>query len=174
MLEGTDDPFLRRLLRKTTPVPYVIWMAGLAAITGSCVLVFAWLQVPEAGFRLILFLLSGFACLGGVLGLYLVRAMDLPLLATFGDVIEKGKAETLKGSTTRPRSRKANGGAILSAFAGTLIGAFLSSFLMTGHWFYPATTSEAYTKCIHGIAVLSGWICFFVTRKLTKRLKIEA
>jgi hypothetical protein len=173
MAENTQDPLLRRILRKTAPVPYVIWMAGLATITGSFVLTIAWLQVPEAGIKLLLLLISGFACLGGVLGLYLVRAMDLPLLATFGDVIEKGKAERQRDATKSVRSRKADSGAILVVMAGTLIGAMLSSFLITGHWFYPAATSAVHIKSIHGIAVLSGLLCFFARKKLTKRWKIQ-
>jgi len=87
MADGRQER-LRRVLLKTAHVPYVLWMAGLAEIVGAILSIFVWLQLPRIGFEpfLFLFLLLFFACLGCFIGLFIVRAMSLPVLATFADV----------------------------------------------------------------------------------------
>jgi len=85
MADGRQER-LRRVLLKTAPVPYVLWMAGLAEIVGAILSMFVWLQLPRIGFEPFLFLLLFFACLGCFIGLFIVRAMSLPVLATFADV----------------------------------------------------------------------------------------
>ena len=63
--------------------------------------------------------------------------------------------------------------AILFGIAGTVIGAGVSSFLITGQWFYPPTTPPADALYIFGFAALSCLICVFATMKLIKRGEFE-
>ena len=178
MADGGQE-LLRRVLLKTAPVPYVLWMAGLATILGAILSMFVWLQLPPIGFEPFLFLLLFFACLGCFIGLFIVRAMSLPVLATFADVYG------LNGVSTKPpansteslasqtgTSRRSSFGIMIWAGGGALIGALLASFLITGHWFYPATTSKTHVGAVRMFAVLSGFLCSFIGMELAKRRKI--
>jgi hypothetical protein len=57
-----------------------------------------------------------------------------------------------------------NGFSMLIGIAGALIGACLSSFLITGQWFYPSKTPPADARYIFGFAVLSCSICVFASK----------
>jgi hypothetical protein len=178
MADGGQE-LLRRVLLKTAPVPYMFWMAGLATIVGLIPSSVVWLELHPIGFEPIVILLLFFACLGCFIGLFIVRAMSLPVLATFADVYG------LNGATTKPPAkptenlatqtgtgRRSSFGIIIWAGGGTLIGALLASLLMTGHWFYPATTSKTHIGAVRMFAVLSGFLCSFIGMELAKRRKI--
>ena len=178
MADGGQE-LLRRVLLKTAPVPYMFWMAGLAEIVGAILSMFVWLQLPPIGFEPFLFLLLFFACLGCFIGLFIVRAMSLPLLATFADVYGLSGASarasanrTESTATQTGTSRRSSFGSMIWAGGGALIGALLASFLITGHWFYPATTSKAHVSAIRMFAVLAGFLCSFVGMELAKRRKL--
>ena len=178
MADGGQE-LLRRVLLKTAPVPYMFWMAGLAEIVGAILSMFVWLQLPPIGFEPFLFLLLFFACLGCFIGLFIVRAMSLPLLATFADVYGLSGASarasanrTESTATQTGTSRRSSFGIMIWAGGGALIGALLASFLITGHWFYPATTSKAHVSAIRMFAVLAGFLCSFVGMELAKRRKL--
>jgi hypothetical protein len=80
---------------------------------------------------------------------------------------------------SQPRVRKGirvdnrTGMAILFGIAAGVIGACVSSFLITGQWFYPPTTPPADARHIFGFAALSCFICVFATMRLTKRGQIR-
>jgi hypothetical protein len=178
MADGRQER-LRRVLLKTAPVPYVLWMAGLATIVGAILSMFVWLQLPPIGFEPFLFLLLFFACLGCFIGLFIVRAMSLPVLATFAAVYGLNGASarvsanpTESTATQTGTGRRSSFGIIIWAGGGTLIGALLASLLMTGHWFYPATTSKAHVGAIRMFAVLAGFLCSFAGMELAKRRKL--
>ena len=178
MADGGQE-LLRRVLLKTAPVPYMFWMAGLAEIVGAILSMFVWLQLPPIGFEPFLFLLLFFACLGCFIGLFIVRAMSLPLLATFADVYGLSGASarasanrTESTATQTGTSRRSSFGIMIWAGGGALIGALLASFLITGHWFYPATTSKTHVGAVRMFAVLSGFLCSFIGMELAKRRKI--
>jgi hypothetical protein len=178
MADGRQER-LRRVLLKTAPVPYVLWMAGLATIVGAILSMFVWLQLPPIGFEPFLFLLLFFACLGCFIGLFIIRAMSLPVLATFAEVYglsgASAKSPANLTESTAPQtgtSRRGAFGIMIWAGGGTLIGALLASFLMTGHWFYPAATSKAHVGAIRTFAVLAGFLCSFIGMELGKRRKL--
>jgi hypothetical protein len=178
MADGGQE-LLRRVLLKTAPVPYMFWMAGLATIVGLIPSSVVWLELHPIGFEPILILLLFFACLGCFIGLFIVRAMSLPVLATFADVygLSGASAKPPANSAESPASptgtgRRSSFGIIIWAGGGTLIGALLASLLMTGHWFYPATTSKAHVGAIRMFAVLSGFLCSFIGMELAKRRKL--
>jgi hypothetical protein len=176
MAEVRQEPLLRRVLIKTASLPYVLWMAGLGAIVGLIPSFFLWLSPRPVGFEPILIVLLILACLGCFSGLFVVRAMSLPLLATFADVNGlNGTRAKPQGNPTesvasqRGASRRSSFGIMIWAGAGTLIGAFLASFLLTGHWF---ATMSAHAGTIRMSAIVSGFLCAFVGMEVDKRRRL--
>ncbi|WP_213769508.1 hypothetical protein [Bradyrhizobium sp. dw_78] len=104
MTESFQEPFLRRMLLKTKPVPYPIWMAVLGAITISVAMVPGILVYrPSVTVVVKIVLLFGL-CLGGLMGLFVVQQMNLPWLATFGEVIEKDSKPVPKENKQKKRT----------------------------------------------------------------------
>jgi hypothetical protein len=67
------------------------------------------------------------------------------------------------------RKEYRNGYSMLIGMAGTFVGACVSSFLITGHWFYPPKTSPADIRYIVGFAAVSCAICVYGSKKLFQR-----
>jgi hypothetical protein len=89
MTESSQEPLLRRVLSRTKPVPYAIWMAVLGAIVMLVAMapgIVVYRPPVIAAVKILLFSL----CLGCLMGLFVVRRLKLPWLATFGEVIERG------------------------------------------------------------------------------------
>ena len=63
--------------------------------------------------------------------------------------------------------------AILFGTAGTVVGACVMSFLITGQWFYPPTTPTVDVRYITGAGLLSGFVCVLATMMLSKRGEIR-
>jgi len=81
-------PFLRRILLKTKPMPYSIWMAALATIVTSPMLLLGWAANVTIPLRTMVILQLDLSCLGFLMGLFASKWMRLPWLATFGDVLD--------------------------------------------------------------------------------------
>jgi hypothetical protein len=64
-------PRLRRLLEKTKPVPFAIWMTTLALIVTSPISLIGWATEPTAPVRAVLLIQLFMCCLGGLMGLLL-------------------------------------------------------------------------------------------------------
>jgi hypothetical protein len=90
MSEATPAPFLRRVLLKTKPVPYPIWMASLATIATGPIVLLVWAAHPTVPVRAILLIQLLLVCVGGLMGLFAARMLKLPWFASFGEVLEKG------------------------------------------------------------------------------------
>jgi hypothetical protein len=123
MTENIQEPLLRRVLLKTKGVPYPIWMAALGTIVISVTLVPGIIVYrPSATVAIKIIFLLG-PCLGGLMGLYVVRRLELPWLATFGDVIERGSKPVPKEGKWKKRVRFA-----------VMFAVLLLVMPLLGHW----------------------------------------
>ena len=77
--------WLRRLLKKTTPLPYVVWMAGLSIATWP-VIFLVWAMNPNP-FKDTLAILLFIASIAALMGLFAAKMVTDRWLATFGDVL---------------------------------------------------------------------------------------
>jgi hypothetical protein len=108
MTESFQEPPLRRVLSKTKPVPYPIWMAVLGAIAISVAMVpgiIVYRPSATVMVKIIFFIFLFGPCLGGLMGLFVVRQLELPWLATFGEVIERGSKPVPKEVKQKNRAR---------------------------------------------------------------------
>jgi hypothetical protein len=105
MTEISQEPLLRRVLLKTKPWPFAIWMAALGAIPGCVASLGGWLQVRHANPTLIFLLIMFFTCLGCLMGLFVAKQMKLRWLATFGEVLETGSKPVRQEDKLDPRTR---------------------------------------------------------------------
>jgi hypothetical protein len=104
--------WLRRLLKKTTPLPYVVWMAGLS-ITTWPVIFLVWAMNPNP-FTDVLAILLFIACIAGLMGLFAAKMVTDRWLATFGDVTAPGSPSQAKPD---PKKRPA----LIAGFAVALV-----------------------------------------------------
>jgi hypothetical protein len=88
MPEISQEPLLRRLLLKTKPWPFAIWMAAIGAMPGCAIALSGWLQIRDADAALIFLLFMFPTCLGCLMGLFVAKQMKLRWFATFGEVLE--------------------------------------------------------------------------------------
>jgi len=88
-------------------------------------------------------------------------------------IMRRFTRETQPRVRTGTQMENRTGIAILFGMAGTVVGACVSSFLITGHWLYPPTTPPADARHIYGFAALSGFICVFAAMRLIKRGEIR-
>jgi hypothetical protein len=105
MTEISQEPLLRRVLLKTKPWPYVIWMAALGAVSGCVASLLGWLQVRHANPALIFLLIMFTTGLGCLMGLFVAKQMKLRWLATFGEVLEIGTKPVRQEDKLDPRTR---------------------------------------------------------------------
>ena len=105
MTEISQEPLLRRVLLKTKPWPFALWMAALGAIPGCVASLGGWLQVRHANPTLIFLLIMFFTCLGCLMGLFVAKQMKLRWLATFGEVLETGSKPVRQEDKLDPRTR---------------------------------------------------------------------
>ncbi|HZR71886.1 hypothetical protein [Bradyrhizobium sp.] len=82
-----EDHWLRHLLKRTYPIPYAIWMAGLGVTLGYPALLFVWAVHGFSAVNQMLFLMILLPCLGCLIGFYITQCLRLPWLATFGDCL---------------------------------------------------------------------------------------
>lgn len=114
-------------------------------------------------------------CILGIVvhGVLSVRSRGLGYSATTREYNAALRLAGERASRKGAQMDNRTGIAILFGIAGTVIGACVSSFLITGHWLYPPTTTPADTRHIYGFAALSCFICVFVTMRLIKRGEIR-
>jgi hypothetical protein len=100
-----QQPLLKRVLLKTKPVPYPIWMAGLGVIALSAASAPAFIIYrPAATVALAIIFLFGL-CLGALMGFFVVRKLGLPWFATFGEVLERGSKPIPEKHEPKSRGR---------------------------------------------------------------------
>jgi hypothetical protein len=105
MTEISQEPLLRRVLLKTKPWPFAIWMAAIGAIAGCVASLGGWLQVRNADPALIFLIFMFATCLGCLMGLFVAKQMKLRWLATFGEVLEIGSKPVRQEDKLDPRTR---------------------------------------------------------------------
>jgi hypothetical protein len=130
MIEISQEPLLRRVLLKTRPWPFAIWMAVLGAIPGCVASIGGWLQVRHANPALIFLLIMFTTCNGCLMGLFVAKLMRLRWLATFGEVLGIGSKLVRQEDKLDPRTRLTlMAGFLLSVLALIVITSLLALWI---------------------------------------------